>query len=93
MSTNDIPNEPQWHTCCSGTTEKSFVKYMVQVVLALVLIIFSMIQIARGTQNMNVYYSLISMTIGIFFPNPKFDQAPKAQAGQSPSLPASEVVE
>lgn len=63
-------DEIEWHTCCSNT-EKTFVKYIVQVVLGFTVILFSMIQIMRNTgENNSIYFSLISGTFGIFTPQP-----------------------
>lgn len=64
--------EAKWTTCCSGTTEKSFVKYLVQVIMGATIIIFSMVQIWRDTgEGKEIYFSLLSGTLGVFWPHPQ----------------------
>jgi len=65
-------HDDQWTTCCSGTTEKSFVKYLVQVIMGATIIIFSMVQIWRDTgDGKEIYFSLLSGTLGVFWPHPQ----------------------
>lgn len=58
-----------WHTCCSKT-ERGFVKFIVQVTVAVLIIVFSMYMIANGTDNREIYFSMLSGTAGVFLPTP-----------------------
>lgn len=60
---------PEWDTCCSRTSQ-SFIKYTVQVGIGLIVILFSMVQIINKVENPEIYFSLLSGTMGIFFPHP-----------------------
>ena len=55
--------------CCSRT-DKHFIKYISQVSFSACVVIFSMVQIARGADNREIYFSLISGIIGNFSPTP-----------------------
>jgi hypothetical protein len=60
----------QWSGCCSRSN-KEFVKYMTQIGFGASVIIFSMIQISRGVDNQEIYFSLLSGTMGLFLPHPQ----------------------
>lgn len=63
------PNE-QWSGCCSKT-DSHFLKYLVQVIISLIILIFSIIMIViRNGGNCEVYFSIISAILGIFSPSP-----------------------
>jgi len=64
----------EWETCCSRSSS-SFVKYMVQVLLGTMVLLFSMIQIINKAENPAIYFSLISGTVGTFFPHPSMSSA------------------
>ena len=75
-------DQGQWDTCCSRTSQ-SFVKYSVQVGIGLIVILFSMVQIINKVENPEIYFSMLSGTMGIFFPHPSL----------TPSTPMSAVIE
>jgi hypothetical protein len=61
----------EWHACCSRSN-KQFIKYMTQVGFGAALVIFSMIQIAQDdVKNKEIFFSLLSGTVGIFLPHPQ----------------------
>jgi hypothetical protein len=63
------PNE-QWSGCCSKT-DSHFLKYLVQVIISLIILIFSIIMIViKNSVNCEVYFSIISAILGIFSPSP-----------------------
>lgn len=64
----------EWETCCSRSSS-SFVKYMVQVLLGTLVLLFSMVQIINKADNPAIYFSLISGTVGTFFPHPSMSSA------------------
>jgi len=81
--------DEEWETCCSKS-ETSFIKYMVQAVLAGMIIIFSMVQLMTGAKNESLYFSLISIILGLFFPHPTIIQkSPAGSRKSSPSRPSS----
>jgi len=59
-------------SCCSRT-DKHFIKYITQVGFSAVIVIFSVTQIARGANNREIYFSLISGIIGNFSPTPSIN--------------------
>ena len=59
----------QWQGCCSKTN-RHFLKYITQITMGSVVMVFSMAQIARGADNPEIYFSLLSGTLGIFIPHP-----------------------
>lgn len=78
-------DDDKWTTCCSGTTEKSFVKYLVQVLMGATIIIFSMVQIFRDTgDGKEIYFSLLSGTLGVFWPHPQIGTSSRGQDTLSP---------
>lgn len=59
-----------WKTCCSKS-ERSFIKFVVQVSMGLLVITFCMGLIALGDgEHDMICFSLISGTMGLFFPHP-----------------------
>ena len=64
----------QWK-CCSGTSNKHAIKYAVQVTLGAAVVVFSMIQIIRGVENQEIYFSMVSGTIATFLPAPQLHKA------------------
>ncbi len=65
----------QWQLCCSKSDPEAL-KYIVQLGVGVVVLLFSMIQIctADGDADVSIYFSLISMIVGVFLPSPKFVQ-------------------
>lgn len=75
MDQQQDPNT-QWHTCCSGTTERGFVKFIVQVAFAVLVSIFAMTMIViGGEENREVYFIMLSTTVGIFLPTPSLSSS------------------
>jgi hypothetical protein len=62
----------EWTGCCSKTN-KHFLKYLTQISMGSCVMIFSMVQIARGAQNPEIYFSLLSGTLGLFLPHPQIN--------------------
>jgi hypothetical protein len=62
--------EEIWSGCCSRTN-KDFIKYITQIGFGASVVIFSMVQIGRtDVENKEVYFGLLSGTMGIFMPHP-----------------------
>ena len=60
-----------WSGCCSRSN-KEFVIFISQVGFGASLVLFSMIQIARDdVVNKEIYFSLLTLIVGTFLPNPK----------------------
>lgn len=49
------------------------IKFSVQVSFSFIVLLFAIVQIARGATNTDIYFSLISGIIGYFMPNPSLD--------------------
>jgi hypothetical protein len=63
------PNE-QWSGCCSKT-DSHFLKYLVQVIISLIILIFCIIMIViKDGVTCEVYFSIVSAILGIFSPSP-----------------------
>lgn len=70
--------EQDWSGCCSKTN-KDFLKYITQIGFGASVMIFSMAQIARGVDNQEIYFSLLSGTLGLFLPHPSLGAAKGAE--------------
>jgi hypothetical protein len=55
--------------CCSKT-KFGFVKYVVQLMIASSVLCFSIIMLSMDRKD-PIYYSLITLVIGVFLPTPK----------------------
>jgi hypothetical protein len=60
----------EWRGCCSKH-DKHFIKYMAQILMGSSVMIFAMAHIAVGAKNQEIYFSLLSGTLGIFLPHPQ----------------------
>ena len=60
----------EWRGCCSKH-DKHFIKYMAQILMGSSVMIFAMVHIAIGAKNPEIYFSLLSGTLGIFLPHPQ----------------------
>ena len=59
-----------WHVCCSKS-EKSFIKFIVQVTMGLAVMLFCMLLIGFGDgEHDMICFTLLSGTLGLFFPHP-----------------------
>jgi hypothetical protein len=68
IENDQLKNE--WEGCCSKTN-KHFLKYIVQITMGSSIMIFSMFQIIRNADNTEIYFSLLSGTLGMFLPAPQ----------------------
>ena len=59
----------EWTGCCSKTN-KHYLKYITQISMGSAVIVFCMAQIIREVENPQVYFSLLSGTLGLFLPAP-----------------------
>lgn len=72
----------QWDTCCSKT-DRSFIKFVIQVTMGMIVIVFSMLLIGFGNGTHDtIAFSLISGTMGLFFPHPSIK--PESKRGSVP---------
>ena len=61
----------EWSGCCSKSN-KEFVKYITQIGFGASVMIFSMVQISRAdVESKEIYFSLLSGTLGLFLPHPQ----------------------
>jgi len=67
VSYDDDPNE-NWAICCSNSSAH-FIKYIVQVVISIAILSFAIAMIATGHDDA-VYWSLITLIVGVFVPTP-----------------------
>jgi hypothetical protein len=58
-----------WRSCCFEI-DRNAVKFVTQVCFGASVIVFSMCQIARGVDNQEIYFSMLSGTLGLFLPHP-----------------------
>lgn len=66
----DIPDSQPVYACGSGTPFY-FIKYVILVGISVIILTFCIYQIiAHPSDNNSVYFSLISVIIGIFAPSP-----------------------
>lgn len=61
--------DQEWSGCCSRT-DKDYLKYIIQVAVLALILVFSLVQVIREAPNKEIYFSLISTVIGIFAPQP-----------------------
>jgi hypothetical protein len=64
--------EDEWAGCCQKTN-KHYLKFVSQIAMGSSVMIFSMVQIARGSDNAEIYFSLLSGTLGLFLPHPQIN--------------------
>ena len=65
----EIEIENEYLGCCSKT-DKRLINFLVQFILALIIIIFSIYQIISKANNPEIYFSLLSSTFSIFIRAP-----------------------
>ena len=63
--------DAEYNTCCSKT-KSSFLKFVSQLFVSLIILIYSLTMVALG-RNDSVYYSLITLIIGVYIPTPKHE--------------------
>lgn len=62
--------EDEWEGCCSRTN-RHYLKYMTQIAMGACVMVFSMAQIAREAPNREIYFSMLTGTLGLFLPHPQ----------------------
>ncbi len=72
MDLEDTKHE-KWGLCCSSVY-KSEVVFMIQILFLFTILIFSIVQITMKSDNLEIYFSLISSIIGILVPSPKMNR-------------------
>jgi hypothetical protein len=72
MDLEDTKHE-KWGLCCSSVY-KSEVVFMIQIMFLFTILIFSIVQITMKSDNLEIYFSLISSIIGILVPSPKMNR-------------------
>jgi hypothetical protein len=72
MDLEDTKHE-KWGLCCSSVY-KSEVVFMIQILFLFTILIFSIVQITMKSDNLEIYFSLISSIIGILVPSPKMNK-------------------
>ena len=67
------PDE-QWSGCCSKTNSH-FLKYIVQVIISIIILLFSIVMIViKDGIGCEVYFSIISAIMGIYSPSPSMNK-------------------
>jgi hypothetical protein len=71
MPHQDYAAPAQWKLCCSNTSPE-FMKFLVQVIFGAAICGFAMIMIATNKSggNNEIYFSMLSGTVGLFLPHP-----------------------
>lgn len=78
----------QIQPCCSGSST-GFVKYCVQVAFGATLMIFAMIMIVwQDGVDTEIYFSLLSGTVGLFLPHPTMEMR-RAKSHSHSTTPAA----
>jgi hypothetical protein len=65
---NEVCHEPEWVVCCSNSSSHA-IKYLVQVIVSMTILAFAIAMIATG-HNDAVYWSLVTLIVGVFVPSP-----------------------
>ena len=68
---DSIEMDTEYNTCCSKT-KSSFLKFISQLFVSLIILVYSLTMVAIG-RNDSVYYSLITLIIGVYIPTPKHE--------------------
>jgi len=67
-------DDVQWQICCSHSS-KSFIKYVVTVIMSIIVLVFSIYMIATNPENDNsIYFSLLSSILTLYIPAPSLDK-------------------
>jgi len=66
--------DEQWSGCCSKTNSH-FLKYIVQVIISVIILLFSIVMIViKDGVGCEVYFSIISAIMGIYSPSPSMNK-------------------
>jgi hypothetical protein len=63
----------RWQSCCFDV-DRNAVKFFTQVAFGASIMGFAMTQIMRGVDNQEIYFSMLSGTLGLFLPHPEMKQ-------------------
>jgi len=66
----------EWDTGCCSKTDKHYLKFIIQIAMGSSVMLFSMIQIVRGAESPEIYFSMLSGTLGLFLPHPNIPDNP-----------------
>ena len=72
MAMPEAEPDENWAICCSNSSAH-FIKYMVQVVVSLTILAFAIAMISTGHTD-PVWWSLLTLVIGIFVPTPSLSK-------------------
>jgi hypothetical protein len=81
---------PEWRVCYSSFPKEQVI-YIVQVVIAYIVIIISLVNLCISSENCTIWATLISGCIGYLFPAPSLNNVEhqQQQQQQQPVLPPS----
>ena len=68
MIENELENKI--NSCCSGTSDKRLLVFISQMAITILILLFCFVQIARGSDNQEFYFSLVSLILGLYLPSP-----------------------
>jgi len=63
-----VKEDLEWSICCSHSSSY-FIKYLVQVIVSMTILVFAIAMIATGHDDA-VYWSLVTLIVGVFIPSP-----------------------
>lgn len=67
-------DDVEWKICCSHSS-KSFIKYVVTVIMSIIVLVFSIYMIATNPESDNsIYFSLVSSILTLYIPAPTLDR-------------------
>jgi hypothetical protein len=70
----ELPQSEEWTGCCSKTNS-TFLRYIVQVIISIIILVFSIIMIViKDGNGCEVYFSIISAIMGIYSPSPSMNK-------------------
>ena len=75
VKSNTDDNE-KWILCCSSI-HKVEVVFFSQIIFLFLIAVFSMVQIINKSDNVEIYFSLLSTCIGVVVPSPSLAQSKK----------------
>lgn len=74
MEISQTDPDEQWSGCCSKTNSH-FLKYIVQVIISVIILLFSIVMIViKDGIGCEVYFSIISAIMGIYSPSPSMNK-------------------
>lgn len=67
----EFEQENIYRTCCSGTSDKRFLKHMSQIIFGFTISAFCCVQLVRVNKcDHDIYVSILSGILGFFIPSP-----------------------